>query len=106
MKNHIKMIVVLRLMAPLIIAARWVARHAAPTGIGVLHLLIVIVAVIETPPADPDSGHLWKTVRAGKVRSDEQFEQVFVSGAPFRPASWPSCISRDASQTLPEGGES
>ena len=52
---------------------------------------------------DADSRHLWKMMRVGKVRSDGQFEQVFVSVAPLRPTPWPSYRSRDAWQALLEG---
>lgn len=51
---------------------------------------------------DADSRHLWKMMRVGKVRSDGQFEQVFVSVAPLRPMPWPGYRSRDAWQVLLE----
>ncbi len=51
---------------------------------------------------DANSRHLWKMMRVGKVRSDGQFEQVFVSVAPLRPMPWPSYRSRDAWQDLLE----
>ena len=54
---------------------------------------------------DADTRHLWKMVRVGKVRLDGQFEQVFASGAPLRPAPWPGYRSRDAWQTLLERGQ-
>lgn len=51
---------------------------------------------------DADSRHLWKMMRVGKVRSDGQFEQVFMSVAPLRPMPWPGYRSRDAWQVLLE----
>lgn len=52
---------------------------------------------------DPATRHLWKMVRVGRVLPDGQFEQVFASSAPLRPAPWPIQRSREAWQALVEG---
>ncbi len=52
---------------------------------------------------DADTRHLWKMIRVGKVRADGQFEQVFASGAPLRPAPWPGYRTREGWQDLLEG---
>lgn len=44
--------------------------------------------------------HLWKRVRIGKVRADGQFEEVYASLNPIRPAPWPSHRSRKEWQAL------
>lgn len=51
---------------------------------------------------DADTRHLWKMMRIGKVRSDGQFEQVFASNAPLRPAPWPGYRTREGWQALLE----
>jgi hypothetical protein len=106
-RNHLKTIVALALIASLIIAG--VVRRpylviATPITIGVLHSLTGTMAVNKKPLVDADSRHLWKMMRIGKVRGDGQFDQVFVSAAPLRPTPWPSYRSRDSWQTLLAGG--
>jgi urea transport system substrate-binding protein len=54
---------------------------------------------------DADTRHLWKMIRVGRVRADGQFEQVFASSAPLRPAPWPGYRSRDAWQALLDGSQ-
>lgn len=44
------------------------------------------------------SHHLWKTVRIGRVRSDGQFDIVWASDAPIRPAPFPTYHSRQVWQ--------
>lgn len=39
---------------------------------------------------DPDTQHLWKTVRVGQIRADGQFLEVWSSGRPVRPLPYPS----------------
>jgi len=58
----------------------------------------------EIAAVDPATRHLWKTVRVGRVRPDGQFDQVFVSSAPLRPAPWPSYRSREEWEALLERG--
>lgn len=41
---------------------------------------------------DPETRHLWKTVRIGKARADGQFEIVWQSPRPIRPAPFPFFI--------------
>lgn len=41
---------------------------------------------------DPETRHLWKTVRIGKARADGQFEIVWQSPRPVRPAPFPFFI--------------
>lgn len=38
---------------------------------------------------DAATRHVWRMVRVGRVLPDGQFEQVFASSAPLRPAPWP-----------------
>ncbi len=52
---------------------------------------------------DPATRHLWKRMRVGHVLPDGQFEQVFASDYPLRPAPWPSYRSREAWQQMLEG---
>ena len=56
---------------------------------------------------DPDTQHTWKRVRIGKIRPDGQFDIVWDSGKPVRPAPYPSYRSRAEweafLQTLYEG---
>jgi urea transport system substrate-binding protein len=52
---------------------------------------------------DAATRHLWKMVRVGKVRPDGQFEQVFASSVPLRPAPWPIYRSRAAWERLVAG---
>jgi urea transport system substrate-binding protein len=44
---------------------------------------------------DPDTGHLWKTPRIGKARSDGQFDIVWDGGRPQEPVPFPSYRFRD-----------
>lgn len=44
---------------------------------------------------DPDTRHLWKTPRIGKVRSDGQFDIVWDAGRPLEPVPFPSYRFRD-----------
>jgi urea transport system substrate-binding protein len=44
---------------------------------------------------DPDTRHLWKTPRIGKVGPDGQFDIVWDSGRPQHPAPFPSYRFRD-----------
>lgn len=53
---------------------------------------------------DGATRHLWKMMRVGKVRPDGQFEQVFASSAPLRPAPWPIYRSREDWQALMKEG--
>jgi len=43
---------------------------------------------------DFSNNHLWKTVRIGRVRADGQFDVVWQSGQPLRPAPFPFYRSR------------
>jgi urea transport system substrate-binding protein len=43
---------------------------------------------------DPETQHTWKMVRIGRIRSDGQFEIVWESGKPVRPAPYPPYRSR------------
>jgi urea ABC transporter urea binding protein len=43
---------------------------------------------------DPETQHTWKMVRIGRIRSDGQFDIVWESGKPVRPAPYPSSRSR------------
>lgn len=52
---------------------------------------------------DSATRHLWKAVRVGKVGRDGQFEQVYASSTPLRPAPWPAYRTREAWQQLLEG---
>lgn len=54
---------------------------------------------------DAASRHLWKMIRVGKVRPDGQFQEVFASAAPQRPAPWPSYRTRKAWQVMLDGGK-
>ncbi|HWN68018.1 MAG TPA: urea ABC transporter substrate-binding protein [Haliangium sp.] len=45
---------------------------------------------------DPDTQHLWKSVRIGRVRADGQFDVVWSSGKPVRPVPYPLTRSRAA----------
>ncbi|MDP3878644.1 MAG: urea ABC transporter substrate-binding protein [Methylobacter sp.] len=54
---------------------------------------------------DPDTRHLWKMMRVGKVRPDGQFKQVFASNSALRPQPWPTYRNRGAWQTLLERGQ-
>jgi urea transport system substrate-binding protein len=45
---------------------------------------------------DPDSQHLWKSVRIGRVRADGQFDVVWSSDKPVRPVPYPITRSRAA----------
>jgi urea transport system substrate-binding protein len=38
---------------------------------------------------DPETQHLWKTVRIGKIRPDGQFDIVWTSDSPIRPTPYP-----------------
>jgi urea transport system substrate-binding protein len=49
---------------------------------------------------DPRTRHLWKHVRIGKVGADGQFEEVFASSTPIRPAPWPHYRTREEWQAL------
>jgi len=44
---------------------------------------------------DPDTRHLWKTPRIGKVRSDGQFDIVWDAGQPQEPVPFPSYRLRE-----------
>lgn len=44
---------------------------------------------------DAATRHVWRMVRVGRVLPDGQFEQVFASSAPLRPAPWPLYRSRE-----------
>lgn len=44
---------------------------------------------------DPETQHLWKTVRIGRVRPDGQFDIVWTSEDPVRPEPYPFYRSRD-----------
>lgn len=39
---------------------------------------------------DPDTQHLWKTVRVGRIRADGQFDVIWTSGRPVRPLPYPA----------------
>jgi urea transport system substrate-binding protein len=43
---------------------------------------------------DPETQHTWKRVRIGKIRHDGQFDIVWDSGKPVRPAPYPPYRSR------------
>jgi urea ABC transporter urea binding protein len=43
---------------------------------------------------DPETQHTWKMVRVGRIRSDGQFDIVWESGKPVRPAPYPPYRSR------------
>ena len=43
---------------------------------------------------DPETQHTWKMVRIGRMRSDGQFDIVWESGKPVRPAPYPPYRSR------------
>ena len=53
---------------------------------------------------DAATRHLWKRMRVGRALPDGQFEQVFASDYPLRPAPWPAYRSREAWQHMLEGG--
>ncbi len=53
---------------------------------------------------DARTRHLWKHVRVGKVDADGQFEEVFASSTPIRPAPWPHYRTREEWQALVTGG--
>jgi len=53
---------------------------------------------------DAATRHLWKRMRVGHVLPGGQFEQVFASDYPLRPAPWPAYRSREAWQQMIEGG--
>ena len=38
---------------------------------------------------NPENNHVWKTVRIGKVKRDGQFNIVWSSEKPIRPAAYP-----------------
>jgi len=44
---------------------------------------------------DPDTQHLWKTVRVGRIRSDGQFDIVWSSENPIPPLPYPSFRTRE-----------
>jgi urea transport system substrate-binding protein len=44
---------------------------------------------------DPETRHLWKTPRIGKVRPDGQLDIVWDAGQPQEPVPFPSYRSRD-----------
>lgn len=54
----------------------------------------------EVTAVDAATRHLWKMVRVGRVRTDGQFEQVFASQAPLRPAPWPIFRTHEGWQAL------
>lgn len=43
---------------------------------------------------DPETQHLWKTVRIGKIRPDGQFDIVWTSDSPIRPTPYPPYRSK------------
>ena len=43
---------------------------------------------------DPETQHLWKTVRVGKIRPDGQFDIVWTSDSPIRPTPYPPYRSK------------
>jgi len=43
---------------------------------------------------DPETQHLWKTVRIGKIRPDGQFDIVWTSDNPIRPTPYPPYRSK------------
>ncbi|MGH7846722.1 MAG: urea ABC transporter substrate-binding protein [Candidatus Binatia bacterium] len=43
---------------------------------------------------DPETQHLWKTVRIGKIRPDGQFDIVWTSESPIRPTPYPPYRSK------------
>jgi urea transport system substrate-binding protein len=43
---------------------------------------------------DPETQHLWKTVRIGQITADGQFNVVWDSGRPVRPEPYPTWRSR------------
>jgi urea transport system substrate-binding protein len=45
---------------------------------------------------DPESQHIWKSVRIGRVRADGQFDVVWSSGKPVRPVPYPVTRTRAA----------
>jgi urea transport system substrate-binding protein len=47
---------------------------------------------------DPDTQHVYKTVRIGRVRADGQFDIVWESGRPIRPEPFPGNRTRQAWQ--------
>lgn len=49
---------------------------------------------------DPDTRHLWKTVRIGRARRDGQFDIVWDSGRAIEPAPFPSYHTRSEWATL------
>jgi urea transport system substrate-binding protein len=56
----------------------------------------------EVEAVDTATRHLWKMVRVGKVRPDGQFDQVFASSKPLRPAPWPFYRSKQEWQAMVE----
>lgn len=44
---------------------------------------------------DASTRHLWKTLRIGRVLPNGQFEPVYTSPRPLRPAPWPSYRNRE-----------
>jgi urea transport system substrate-binding protein len=44
---------------------------------------------------DPQTRHLWKTPRIGKVKPDAQFDIVWDAGRPLEPVPFPSYRYRD-----------
>ncbi|MEO8330863.1 MAG: ABC transporter substrate-binding protein [Gallionella sp.] len=53
---------------------------------------------------DFTNNHLWKTVRIGKARADGQFDVVWQSGQPVRPAPFPYYRSRLAWAAMQQPG--
>ena len=53
---------------------------------------------------DFSNNHLWKTVRIGKARDDGQFDVVWQSGQPVRPAPFPYYRSRSAWAAMQQTG--
>jgi urea transport system substrate-binding protein len=43
---------------------------------------------------DSETQHTWKMVRVGRIRSDGQFDILWESGTPVRPAPYPPYRSR------------
>jgi urea transport system substrate-binding protein len=52
---------------------------------------------------DPENRHTWKTVRIGRIRPDGQFDIVWSSEYPIRPAPYPPERSVDAWNALLKG---
>lgn len=82
------------------IGAKLWADTARDTGSTSLVLLKSILAQQSMPApegiiaVDFDTLHLWKTVRIGKARTDGQFDVVWQSAQPIRPAPFPLYRSR------------